>query len=57
VHTEALELVGSYALVVRHPGLRFGQRSIDYRDALRELARKPQALRQVAATSYRENPR
>jgi transposase len=34
---------------VIHPRKRFGERSIDYRHYLRELARKPQAVRQVAA--------
>jgi len=48
VHADAVELVGPNAPAVRHPRLRFGQRSIDYRHYLRELARKPQALRQVA---------
>src|SRR5690606_35303848 len=38
VHADGVELGGSYALVVRHPRLRFGQRSIDYRHYLRELA-------------------
>lgn len=33
---------------VRHPRMRFGQRSIDYRHYLPDLAAKPQALRQVA---------
>ncbi len=34
--------------VVVHPRQRFGGRSVDYRHYLRELAHKPQALRQVA---------
>jgi transposase len=34
--------------VVSHPRQPFGGRSVDYRHYLRELARKPQALRQVA---------
>lgn len=34
---------------VAHPRVGFGQRSVDYRHYLPELARKPQALRQVAA--------
>jgi len=34
--------------VVVHPRQPFGKRSIDYRHYLRELAHKPQALRQVA---------
>jgi transposase len=38
----------SDARVVSHPRQRFGGRSVDYRHYLRELARKPQALRQVA---------
>ena len=33
--------------LIAHPRLRFGQRSIDYRHYLSELARKPQAVRQV----------
>src|SRR5690349_16485587 len=36
------------ARVVSHPRQPFGGRSVDYRHYLRELARKPQALRQVA---------
>ena len=34
---------------VRHARKRFGERSIDYRHYIRELARKPQAVRQVAS--------
>ena len=34
--------------VVHHPRMKGGKRSIDYRHYLRELSRKPQALRQVA---------
>ena len=34
--------------------MRLGQRSIDYRHYLSELARKPQALRQVAAELVRD---
>jgi hypothetical protein len=36
------------ARVVVHPRQPFGGRSVDYRHYVRELARKPQALRQVA---------
>jgi transposase len=36
------------ARVVMHPRQPFGGRSVDYRHYVRELARKPQALRQVA---------
>lgn len=34
--------------VVHHARMKGGKRSIDYRHYLRELSRKPQALRQVA---------
>jgi hypothetical protein len=33
---------------IRHPRVSFGRRQIKYRHYLEELARKPQALRQVA---------
>jgi transposase len=36
------------ARVVVHPRQSFGRRSVDYRHYIRELAHKPQALRQVA---------
>jgi hypothetical protein len=39
--------VGRDGICVTHPRKRFGQRSIDYRHYLSELARKPQAVRQV----------
>jgi transposase len=42
-------LTGPDGQRVEHPRQRFGGRSVDYRHYLRELARKPQALRQVAA--------
>lgn len=35
--------------VVSHPRMSFGQRVVDYRHYLPELAKKPQAVRQVAA--------
>ena len=44
-----VDIVGRDGTTVTHPRLRFGQRSVDYRHYLRELARKPQALRQVAS--------
>jgi transposase len=49
VHVGAadVEIVGPTGREV-HPRLRFGQRSVRYRHYIRELARKPQALRQVA---------
>jgi len=39
---------------VSHPRKRFGERSIDYRHYVRELAKKPQAVRQVAAELIRD---
>jgi len=39
---------------VTHPRGRFGTKAIDYRHYLRELARKPQAVRQVAAPLVRD---
>lgn len=45
---ETVEVVGPDARVT-HPRQRFGGRSIDYRHYLPELARKPQALRQVVS--------
>src|SRR5262249_43178379 len=46
VDTIDLELPdGSHVI---HPRQRFGGRSVDYRHYLPELARKPQAIRQVA---------
>jgi transposase len=43
-----VDIVGRDGTTVTHPRVRFGQRSIDYRHYLPELAKKPQALRQVA---------
>ena len=40
-------IVGREGTRIVHPRKRFGQRSIDYRHYLAELARKPQAVRQV----------
>lgn len=48
VGVDTVELVGPDGRVM-HERQRFGGRSIDYRHYLPELARKPQALRQVAA--------
>lgn len=53
VGAEDVEVVGPTGTVV-HPRMRLGQRSIDYRHYLPELARKPQALRQVAAELVRD---
>lgn len=43
-----IEIVGPNEPAVVHPRIRHG-RSIDYRHYIRELAKKPQALRQVAS--------
>jgi transposase len=47
-------IIGRCGAEVRHPRMRFGQRSIDYRHYLPELAKKPQALRQVAQELMRD---
>jgi transposase len=49
-----VEIVGQDGVVISHPRLRFGQRSVDYRHYLPELAKKPQALRQVAPELMRD---
>jgi transposase len=48
-----VELVGPTGKVV-HERKRLGQKSINYRHYVRELARKPQAVRQVAAELVRD---
>jgi transposase len=47
-------IVGREGTRVVHPRKRFGQRSIDYRHYLPELARKPQAVRQVLRELLRD---
>jgi transposase len=47
-------IVGRDGTRIRHPRKRFGQRSIDYRHYLPELARKPQAVRQVLPDLLRD---
>ena len=47
-------IVGRDGTRVHHPRKRFGQRSIDYRHYLAELARKPQAVRQVLPDLLRD---
>jgi transposase len=49
-----VEITGPDGTRVQHPRKRFGERSIDYRHYLPELARKPQALRQVAPELMRD---
>jgi hypothetical protein len=46
--------VGRDGTPIPHPRKRFGQRSIDYRHYLPELARKPQAVRQVLPELLRD---
>jgi transposase len=47
-------VVGRDGTHIVHPRKRFGQRSIDYRHYLPELARKPQAVRQVMPDLLRD---
>jgi hypothetical protein len=50
----SVTIVGREGTRIQHPRLRFGQRSIDYRHYLPELARKPQAVRQVLPDLLRD---
>jgi transposase len=56
VHVGAttVTMVGPKGAAVVHPRQRFGERSIDYRHYLPELARKPQAVRQVLPELLRD---
>jgi hypothetical protein len=54
VGATTVTIVGREGQQITHPRLRFGQRSIDYRHYLPELARKPQALRQVLPELLRD---
>ncbi len=54
VGVEQIEIVGPDGRVVVHPRVPSGSRSIDYRHYLPELAKKPQAVRQVAAELIRD---
>jgi transposase len=47
-------VVGRDGQRITHPRQRFGERSIDYRHFLPELARKPQAVRQVLPELLRD---
>jgi hypothetical protein len=47
-------IVGRDGTRITHPRQRFGQRSIDYRHYVPELARKPQAVRQVLPDLLRD---
>jgi transposase len=53
VAPEHVELVGPTGRV-HHARKRFGERAIDYRHYVRELAKKPQAVRQVASELTRD---
>jgi len=53
VGVDDVAIVGPSA-TVHHARKRFGERSVDYRHYLRELAMKPQAVRQVAAELVRD---
>jgi transposase len=51
---DEIEIVGPDGRVVVHPRQPFGGRSVDYRHYLPELAKKPQAVRQVADELIRD---
>jgi hypothetical protein len=54
VGATTVTIVGRDGIRVTHPRKRFGQRAIDYRHYLSELARKPQAVRQVLPDLLRD---
>ena len=54
VGPSTVTIVGRDGSRVQHPRKRFGERSIDYRHYLTELARKPQAVRQVLPDLLRD---
>jgi transposase len=54
VGSSTVTIVGRDGTCVHHPRKRFGERSIDYRHYLVELARKPQAVRQVLPDLLRD---
>jgi transposase len=54
VGATTVTIVGPDQTLVHHPRKRFGQRSIDYRHYLPELAKKPQAVRQVLPDLLRD---
>jgi hypothetical protein len=54
VGATSVTIVGKDGSRISHPRKRFGQRSIDYRHYLPELARKPQAVRQVLPDLLRD---
>jgi transposase len=54
VGATTVTIVGRDGTAILHPRKRFGQRSIDYRHYLPELAKKPQAVRQVLPDLLRD---
>jgi transposase len=54
VGPSTVTIVGHDGTHIGHPRKRFGERAIDYRHYLPELARKPQAVRQVLPDLLRE---
>jgi transposase len=54
IGASTVTIVGRDGTHVQHPRKRFGERSIDYRHYLTELARKPQAVRQVLPDLVRD---
>ncbi len=54
VGASTVTIIGRDGLMVQHPRKRFGERSIDYRHYLAELARKPQTVRQVLPDLLRD---
>jgi hypothetical protein len=50
----SVTIIGHEGTLIQHPRKRFGQRAIDYRHYLSELARKPQAVRQVLPDLLRD---
>jgi transposase len=54
IGASTVTIVGRDGIHVTHPRKRFGERSIDYRHYLVELARKPQAVRQVLPDLLRD---
>ncbi len=54
VGATTVTIVGRDGSRVTHPRKRFGERAIDYRHYLAELARKPQAVRQVLPELLRD---
>lgn len=54
VGPSAVTIIGRDGTRIEHPRKRFGERAIDYRHYLPELARKPQAVRQVLPDLLRD---